>query len=386
MADSLQSHYLPQFKFSYLFFPKNSNKMKNTLLLGTRKGLLVYRKTNAGWEAESQHFLGARVPYACEDPRNGTWWAMLDHGHWGEKLHRSTDRGKTWEELEPPKYPEGTMVKEGVEAKTEYLWVLQPGLPSNPGRLYIGTIPGGLFQSDDNGDSWQLVEGLWNHPSRPDGWFGGGFDNPGIHSVIIDPDDADHIFVGISCAGVFETTDGGTSWHPMNKGLSAEFLPDPTTEIGQDPHLVAAAPSNKKVMWQQNHCGVYVSQDGSESWQNVSQPDAPANFGFPVSISETEPLTAFIVPAVADANRIAIEGGLCVSRTRDGGKTWEALRNGLPQENCYDIVFRHALDLTGNRLAFGTTTGNVFTTENEGDKWEVLGNYLPPVFSVRFGQ
>lgn len=353
-------------------------------MLGTRKGLLVYHRNGGKWSLESQHFLGARVPYACADPRNGTWWACIDHGHWGEKLHRSHDRGATWEEVAPPTYPDGALVKEGVEAKTEYLWVLQPGPASHPERLYLGTIPGGLFVSEDGGNSWQLVEGLWNHPSRPDNWFGGGFDHPGIHSVLVDESNPDHVQVGISCAGLFETTDGGISWHPKNKGLTATFLPDPTQEVGQDPHLVVASPSNPQVLWQQNHCGVYVSENGGELWRNVSQEGGPVDFGFAITVLDTAPFTAFVIPGVADANRIAVGGALCVCRTQDGGQTWEALRAGLPQQECYDIVFRHALDSTGSVLAFGSTTGNAFWSSDAGETWEIIGNYLPPIFSVRF--
>lgn len=359
--------------------------MKTTLLLGTRKGLLVFKRSVNGWESESKHFLGARVPYACEDPRSGTWWAMLDHGHWGEKLHRSKDRGATWEEITPPTYPDGAVLKDDVEAKTEYLWVLQPGPASHPNRLYIGTIPGGLFVSEDGGDTWSLVEGLWNHPSRIE-WFGGGFDHAGIHSIIVDEENPDHLFVGISCAGVFETVDGGITWHPKNKGLKATFLPDPEQVIGQDPHLLVASPSNPAVMWQQNHCGVFVSQDASATWTDVSEETGPVDFGFAISVSETQPQTAYVIPGIADANRIAVDGALCVCRTRDGGKTWQALRKGLPQENCYDIVFRHGMDLTESTIAFGSTTGNVFWTDNEGENWQTLGNYLPPIFSVRFGK
>lgn len=359
---------------------------KNTLLLGTRKGLLVFHRDGSNWSLESQHFLGARVPYACEDPRNGTWWACLDHGHWGEKLHRSRDRGATWEEIAPPKYPEGAMVKEGVEAKMEYLWVIQPGPASMPNRIFLGTIPGGLFVSEDGGDNWTLVEGLWNHPSRPDNWFGGGFDNPGIHSILVDEHDPNHVRVGISCAGVFETLDGGRLWHPQNKGLTATFLPDPEQEVGQDPHLVVVAPSNPQVMWQQNHCGVFVTHNGGALWENVSQEGGPVDFGFAITVLDSDAETAFVIPGVADANRIAVGGALCVCRTRDGGKSWEALRNGLPQQHCYDIVFRHALDSTGQVLAFGSTTGNAFWSPDGGETWELIGNYLPPVFSVRFAQ
>jgi photosystem II stability/assembly factor-like uncharacterized protein len=250
--------------------------------------------------------------------------------------------------------------------------------------MYVGTEPGGLFRSDDGGDSFQLVEGLWNHPSRADRWFGGGRDYPGIHSVVVDPRDSTRVLVGISCAGVFETLDGGQNWNPRNRGLHASFLPDPGVEVGHDPHLLVSCAGAPDALWQQNHCGIFRSIDGGQNWQDVSQPDGPANFGFAVAVDSSRPERAWVVPATSDEQRMAIGGGLCVSRTDDGGATWTTLRQGLPQRNCYDVAFRHALDASGERVAFGTTTGNLFVSDDGGDSWSCIGNYFPPVYSVRF--
>ncbi|MBL4716732.1 MAG: glycosyl hydrolase [Bacteroidia bacterium] len=357
---------------------------KSTLLLGTRKGLIVYKNGDGNWKFDSEHFVGIPVCYAMEDHRNGSWWVCLDHGHWGGKLHLSKDKGQNWEEVEVPKYPEGEEVKDGVEAKLNYLWVLAPGGTDQPDTIYIGTVPGGMFRSDDYGKSFELVRGLWDHPTRKEEWFGGGMDHAGVHSIIVDPKDSSHIFVGISCAGVFETTDGGGSWSPMNKGLKADFLPDPNSEIGQDPHLLVASPSNLNIMWQQNHCGIFKSSDGSQNWNDISESNGPANFGFAVEVDEQNEDIAWVVPAVSDENRVAIDGALCVCRTEDGGQSWQAFRSGLPQKNCYDIVFRHALNITGNTLAFGTTTGNAYLSEDRGENWVCLNNNLPLVYSVRF--
>lgn len=357
---------------------------KTTLLLGTRKGLIVYRKTDSGWTYDGDHFRGIPVSYAVKDERNGAWWACLDHGHWGTKLHVSHDEGQTWKEIPAPSYPEGEEIKPGVPATTTYLWVLQPGSAATPDRLYLGTEPGGLFQSDDGGQTWSLNQALWAHPSRMEQWFGAGRDHPGIHSIIVDPKDPDHVYVGISVAGVFETRDGGASWHPANKGLKAEFLPDQSAEVGQDPHLLAAAPSNPQVMWQQNHCGIFVSRDGSATWQDVSEAEGPANFGFAIAIDEQDAETAWVVPGLSDTHRVAVDCALCVCRTEDGGKTWTRLANGLPQTGCYDITYRHALDITGDTLCFGSTTGNVYVSEDRGDNWVALSHSLPMVYSVRF--
>ena len=356
-----------------------------TLLLGTRKGLIVFEKPagNQKWALSACHFQGIPVTYAVADHRNGAWWALLDHGHWGVKLHCSQDRGKTWAEMEAPKFDEGEEISEGKPAVVKYLWVLQPGLAQNPGRLFMGTVPGGLFRSEDYGKTWSLIRGLWDQPSRKEGkWFGGGFDQPGIHSMILDPQDPAHYYVAISCAGVFETQDDGLTWKTVNKGLSADFLPDPEAEIGQDPHILMGLPGNPQFQWQQNHCGIYRSVDAAKNWQKVSQ--GIANFGFAIAVDPDNPETAWVVPAVSDDKRVAVNQALCVCRTQDGGETWQELRNGLPQSGVFDLALRHALDISGPTLCFGTTTGNAYLSNDKGDNWMPIGNNLPPVYSVRF--
>jgi photosystem II stability/assembly factor-like uncharacterized protein len=364
-----------------------------TLVLGTRKGCLVYERCGDGWQAARSGHDGVPVPYAFVDARTGVLWAALDHGHWGQKLSRSPDLGRSWSEAAVPAYPQGCEVldrfgegdaRKRIPATLRYLWVLAPGGVDEPARLYAGTEPGGLFVSEDDGASWELVRALWDHPSRLEGWFGGGRDQAGIHSILVDPRDSRRVLVGVSCAGVFETVDGGATWQVRNRGLRADFLPDPSSEVGQDPHLLAWCPSAPDHVWQQNHCGVFASDDGARSWREVSQAGGPVRFGFPIAVDEHDPRTAWVVPAQSDARRIAVGGGLCVSRTSDGGATWTALRAGLPQEECWDVVYRHALDLAGDTLAFGSTTGNVYWSDDCGESWRALGHHLPPVYSVRF--
>ena len=357
--------------------------MADHMLLGTRKGVFTLRRSGSTWDVENVALHGIPVPYADLDPRTGTLWATVDHGHWGHKLHRSDDRGATWPETAAPKYPEGAEIKPDVPASCRYLWVFAPGHASQPGRLYIGTEPGGLFVSDDDGETWSLNEPLWNVPERPEHWFGGGRDHAGIHSVVVDPRDADHIFIGISCAGVYETTDGGASWTIRNEGLRADYLPDPNAKVGQDPHLVVACEANPDAMWQQHHCGIWRTTDGARSWQEVTEADGPARFGFAVAVHETNADRAWVVPAISDEVRIAVDGALCVSRTDDGGATWTAFRNGLPQAHAYDITFRHALANAGDTLAFGTTTGNLYVSDDAGETWSAAAHNLPPIYSVR---
>ncbi|MEM8908249.1 MAG: glycosyl hydrolase [Bacteroidota bacterium] len=356
---------------------------KKHLLLGTRKGLAVYYHSSAGWQFRKMHFTGIPVSIAYVDEQKGIWWVALDHGHWGVKLHRSFDRGSHWEELTPPKYADGIEVKEGVPATVQYIWALAQG-SNTMETLWVGTIPGGLFKSTDGGGHFELVESLWNHPSRPDHWFGGGFDHPGIHSIVLDPRDAQHLFIGVSCAGVFESRDGGATWLVRNQGLRADYLPDPQASVGHDPHLLLASPAHPDWLWQQNHCGIFRSTDGGQSWQDVSEPEGMANFGFTIALDEKNGDQAWVVPAISDHVRVAKGAALCVCRTDDGGQNWQELRAGLPQTACYDIVYRHALDISGTTLAFGTTCGNLFLSEDKGDQWTCLNSFLPMIYSVTF--
>jgi len=371
---------------------------KNILLLGSRKGLILFERRNGDWKFRTLSHAGAAVSYAMIDPRHGTLWCCLDHGHWGAKLQRSDDLGATWQEVDAPKYPEGAVLGAtfpGVEpvepdskprpATLKYLWVAQPGNPDQPHRLYLGTEPGGLFYSENGNGQFTLVESLWNHPTRMTSWFGGGRDNPGIHSILIDPRDSRRIWVAISCAGVFETADGGQTWEPRNRGMTNDYLPDPNVEVGHDPHLVAQCRKNPNVMWQQNHCGIFRTVDGARNWTQISGKGGPAHFGFAIAADPEDENTAWVVPAQSDQVRAAYNQAVCVCRTEDGGRNWITLRKGLPPSQCYDITLRHALDYHASTLVFGTTTGNVYYSHDRGDHWQCLGNNFPPIYSVRLG-
>jgi photosystem II stability/assembly factor-like uncharacterized protein len=352
------------------------------LLVSTRKGLVIYDRKNDKWNYEALHFQGIPICMAYYNPQNDTLWAFQDHGHWGVKMSKSKDFGRTWQEVESPKYPEGAEVKDGQPASLTYVWAAQ----QVGDALWIGTVPGGLFKTEDDGGSWELNSALWNDPMRKTHWFGGGMRDPGIHSIVVDPRDNNHMFIGISCAGVYETKDAGISWQVKNKGLKATFLPDPEAEIGHDPHLLVACPSDPDYLWQQNHCGIFKSENGGTSWDEVTQQEGPAKFGFAVAVDEKNPKRAWVVPGVSDEIRTAINGSLCVCRTDDGGKTWLPFRKGLPQEAAFDIVYRHALGYTGSQLAFGSTTGNLFHSGDAGESWQVISNYLPMIYAVDFVQ
>ncbi len=350
------------------------------LILGTRKGLIIYNKSGNSWVYETDHFQAIPVSMFFVDQVTGAWWAGLSHGHWGEKLHRSMDQGKSWEEVAAPEYPEGSEIKEGKPAKLNLMWAMQRAGE----KLFIGTEPGGLFESRDDGKSWTLCTDLWNDPNRQSKWFGGGYDNPAIHSIEVDPRDPNHLYIGISCAGVYESHDAGSTWKVKNKGMKSDFLPNPTAEVGHDPHLLKLVQGNPDILWQQNHGGVWVSKDGSENWIDVrSQDSSIADFGFTIAVDHENADRAWVVPGISDEVRVAVDLALCVSRTEDGGQTWKACRAGLPQQACYDIVYRHALDRLETNLVFGTTTGNVFYSEDDGDQWNLLSASLPMVNVVK---
>lgn len=364
--------------------------MSDTMLVSTRKGLFTVSRGASGWAVSNVDFLGDNVTIALHDPRSGYSYAALDHGHFGVKMHRN--KGDGWHEIAAPAFPEkpeGTVSKDGwgkdLPWVTVLLWALETGGPDEPGVIWCGTIPGGLFKSSDHGDTWHLNRPLWDEPKRQK-WFGGGRELPGIHSICVDPRSSKTIRLGVSCGGVWQTDDGGQSWACRADGMRAEFLP-PEFEMEpwqQDPHLLAQSPSNPDRLWVQHHNGIFVSSDGSASWQELHA--KPSSFGFAVAVHPTEPDTAWFVPGIKDELRIPVDGRLVVTRTRDAGRTWEALGNGLPQSHSYDIAYRHGLtiDKTGDRLAFGTTTGNLFVTEDQGDSWSAVSHTLPPVHAVRF--
>jgi hypothetical protein len=355
------------------------------LLVATSKGLVEYRKKEGQWKSARVHFTGFPVSSIFVDDRNGIWWAALAHRHWGQKLHRSADEGRHWEAVKVPTYPAGATIKSGKPASLRKIWTIAAGGADQPDVLYLGTEPGGLFISENGGQSFELMETLWNHPSREHQWFGAGRDHPFIHSVVVDPRDSRHIYIAISCAGVFETKDGGLTWEARNKGLVAAYLPNPHIEIGHDPHLMLACKSAPDILWQQNHCGIFRSANGGQQWDNVTGVDGFPDYGFALAIEDANPDRAWVIPAASDAMRVAVDLALCVCRTDDGGQTWQRLSEGLPQENCFDIVFRHSFAKMGATLFFGTNNGNVYLSEDYGETWQTLSTNLARVEGVGLG-
>jgi hypothetical protein len=266
------------------------------------------------------------------------------------------------------------------------IWSLEGCGGDKPGTLWAGTIPGGLFRSDDRGESWTLNEPLWNQPGRPQ-WFGGGYDQPGIHSICVDPRDSDRIIAGVSCAGAWLSEDGGKTWRQSAHGMIAEFMP-PEQRMNpdiQDPHRIVQSPSSPDVLWTQHHNGVFRSENGGSEWREITA-IKPAKFGFAVAVHPSDADTAWFVPGVKDECRVPVDGALVVARTRDGGRSFETLRTGLPQRDAYDLIYRHglAVDETGERLAMGSTTGHLWASDDGGDSWVLIAGNLPPIACVRF--
>ncbi len=369
--------------------------MSDLLHVSTRKGLFTIKREGETWAIADVAFLGLSIAMSLAVPRNGSWFAAIDHGHFGTHLHRSRDAGKTWDEVAVPQYPAGETVPqrmpEGDDVKTKpatlsEIWSLEAGGADQPGLLWCGTIPGGLFQSTDGGDSWQLNTPLWNQPSREQ-WFGGGKDDPGLHSIFVDPRDSQHLTISISCGGVWQTHDGGASWDCTSTGLRAEYMPpeqayEPTI---QDPHRLAACQANPDQQWIQHHNGIFRSTDGGNHWEEITEVE-PSVFGLAVAAHPTDPQTAWFVPGVKDECRVPVEGRLVVTKTTDGGQTFTQCGAGLPDTHAYDLVFRHALDVdaSGERLAMGSSTGNLWISADGGQSWQAVSTHLPPIYAVRF--
>ncbi len=365
--------------------------MSDRLLVSTRKGLFHVTRDVVGWAVRAVDFMGDNVTLTLTDRRDGSHYAALDHGHFGVKLHRHTAAG--WREIATPAYPpkpegleENDMWGRPLPWSTVRVWALETGGETQPGVLWCGTIPGGLFRSDNHGESWNLVRSLWDHPLRKR-WMGGGADLPGLHSICVDPRDPDHVWIAVSTGGIWFTDDAGATWSQRGEGMRADHVPPELVHdpIAQDVHCLVQCPADPTRMWVQHHNGIFVSSDEGRHFRELTDV-APSVFGFPVVVHPRDPDTAWFVPGIKDEKRIPVGGRLVVTRTRDGGRSFQALGQGLPDTHAYDTVWRHALaiDATGDRLAFGSTTGNLWVTEDQGDRWTCVSHTLPPIHAVRF--
>lgn len=347
------------------------------LVCGTDKGLIIYEKQQGEWQLKDIQFIGMPVGCFHHDERNGTWWVALSHKHWGTKLYLSKDEGETFKEVKAPRFePES-----GLSLKS--IWCISHGAFDDPNRLYVGTEPAALFVTTNEGESFEEIKGLSEHPSRPQ-WQGGGkgSKNPFLHTVLVDDEDTSHLTIGISCAGVFQSHDAGQSWQPTNQGLEAFYLPNSDVEVGHDPHSMKIPDANKNVIWQQNHCGIYRSENRGQSWTNISDKEGIADYGFALVAADDNDQTAWVIPAQSDDLRFPYKNQLTVFKTTNGGQSWQPQRNGLPQNGSFDLVLRSAFDGQNETLAFGTNNGNLYLSEDGGESWLALSQNLSAVRSV----
>ena len=372
--------------------PKLSRRL--VLLVGTRKGafLLHSDQKRKGWRLEGPHFLGNIVNHLVLDPRDRRTLLMAAKtGHLGPTVFRSSDWGETWNEAErPPMFPKAAEGESG--RAVDHVFWLTPGHAAQPGVWYAGTSPKGLFRSEDGGTNWSEVQGFNHHVMFPK-WSGGVSDGtpdgPKLHSILVDPRTPAHLYLGMSGGGVFESTDEGKNWRPLNKGVVADFLPVKDPEYGHDPHCVALHPLMPDRLYQENHCGVYRLDRPGDTWERIGLniPKKVGDIGFGIVLHPRDPDTAWVFPMDGTEvwPRTSIDGKPAVYCTRDAGAKWHRQDKGLPRSQAWFTVKRQALcgdalDPVG--LYFGTTSGEIWASSNEGASWRQIAAHLPHVYSV----
>jgi hypothetical protein len=299
-------------------------------------------------------------------------FAAANHFVYGPTVRRSTDGGKTWTRSRKVGLPE----RSGLTLNA--VWHIQPGQPDEPDILYLGADPGVLFRSVDGGETWEPNRGILEHPTRRRWLPGAG----GIccHSIQLDPGNSLRMYVAITSAGTFRTDDGGNAWVPLNKSIAADFLPDPCVDVGQCVHKLLLHPARPERLWQQNHCGVYRSDDHGDSWERVDHNGLPSGFGFPIMLDPQDPDTAFVIPEESYEYHYGARGRITVYRTGDGGQTWALMSEGLP-EQAWTAVLREASAFDAHSLYFGTQSGSFFALADD-NVWVEAARHLPPILSV----
>lgn len=352
------------------------------VMVGTIKGafLLNSDASRERWEVSGPHFPGRIVYSMAYDGRSGRQrvWASSTHFAFGTLLHSTEDFGRTWTNPEsaPVKFPEAA----GQSLKQ--IWQIAMGSDGEPGKMYCGVEPAALFESNDAGESWSLVQGLFDHPHRPQWQPGGG--GLCLHTILVDPSNPKRLHVAISTGGVYRSDDGGKSWQARNKGVSAEFLPDKYPEFGQCVHKVDRHPSRPERLFLQNHGGLFRSDDAGDTWNAIAN-GVPSDFGFPMAVHPHNPDTAYVFPLETEM-RCSPEGKLRVYRTRDAGNSWEPLAKGFPEEPAYETVLRDGLDtdtLKPAGIYFGTRSGKVYGSHDEGESWSLIMQGVPAITCVK---
>jgi photosystem II stability/assembly factor-like uncharacterized protein len=352
--------------------------MQILLLIGTRKGGFIAASDGRrrDWTLSGPILKGCEVNHLTYLPGARTMIVAGKSGWFGPAIQTSTDLGRTWRDA-----PSAIRFEEGRGHSVERIWTIKAD-PREPGRLYAGVDPGALFVSRDAGEHWSEVSALTEHPTRTKWVPGAG--GLMVHSMAFDPAKRSRVMVGVSAAGAFRTDDDGATWIPKNTGVRADFLPDKFPEVGQCVHHLEGHPTDGNILYQQNHCGVYRSDDAGDHWVDISA-GLPSRFGFPLAVLPNDGDTIFVIPEESDQFRMTPEGSLRVFRSRDRGSSWEPLTTGLPQTHAYANVMRMAmaadtLDPAG--VYVGTQGGQLLASRDAGDHWEVIFNWLPPIYSV----
>jgi hypothetical protein len=360
------------------------------VLVGTRKGAftLTSDEGRKKWDVSGPHFAGWEIYHIKGSPADpDRLYASQTSSWFGQLIQRSSDGGRTWEPVSNKFAYDGVpgthQWHDGKPHPWEFkrVWHLEPSL-TDPDTVFAGVEDAALFQSRDAGQTWQELPGLRGHGSGKNWQPGAG--GMCLHTIVVDPGNPQRIFIAISAAGVFRTDDGGVTWRPVNRGLKSESIPDPDAEVGHCVHRIAIHPSRPNVLFMQKHWDVMRSDDGGESWREVSG-NLPSDFGFPIDVHAHEPETIYVVPIKSDSEHYPPDGKLRVYRSRTGGNDWEPLTNGLPQRDCYVNVLRDAMavdsfDSCG--IYFGTTGGQVYVSADAGDSWAPIVRDLPAVLSV----
>ncbi len=368
----------------------------STLAVSTRKGLwFLESRDRKSWNLRGPHHFGAIVHHTVVDPRDGrTIIAATRTGHLGPALFRSRDRGETWTQAsQPPAFEKGEPRGRAVD----HIFWLTPGHATQPGVWYAGTSPQGIFRSEDGGDSWAPLDGFNNHPQQS-AWVQGDQDQTPdggkTHSILVDPRNPDHMYVGLSGGGFFESPDAGMSWAPLNKGVELTFAPElPEGQehaFGHDPHCVQLHPQRPDRLWRQDHCGIYrMDRDKSDRWERVGRrmPKDVGDIGFPVAVHPRDPDTAWVFPMDGTDvwPRTSPGGKPAVYRTSDAGETWDRLDHGFPREQAWWTVKRQCFAADGEDpvgLFFGTTAGEVWASTDEGQRFERIASDLPHIYAV----
>jgi photosystem II stability/assembly factor-like uncharacterized protein len=360
------------------------------VLVGTRKGAFILTSDGKRqkWEVSGPHFAGWEIYHLKGSPADpNRIYCSQTSGWFGQQVQRSNDGGKTWEAMDNKFVYDGVpgthQWYDGTPHPWEFkrVWHFEPSL-TDPDTAYAGIEDAAIFKTADGGRTWAELSGLRKHGTGPKWQPGAG--GMCLHTIILDPSNADRMYIAISAAGAFRTDDGGESWKPINRGLRSQYIPDPNAEVGHCVHHVAMHPSRPTTLFMQKHWDVMRSDDAGDNWHEVSG-NLPTDFGFVIDVNAHEPETIYVVPIKSDSEHFPMEGKLQVWRSRTGGNEWEPLTKGLPQSDCYVNVLRDAMSvdqLDSSGIYFGTTGGQVYASADGGDSWDAIVRDLPAVLSV----